>query len=281
MFFNKSKGEKYEKFLNEIKALSQEGVFFTDTHAHIHFAETDEETDKFVKNAYENNVKRIITIGIDYKDSLKAVKTAEKYENVFASVGVHPHDSKDFSYKEISKFEDLLENKKVMAVGEIGLDYYRNHSPKNIQQDVFNIFIDLAISNDLPIIIHNRDATDDCISVMNNFSFNRNIPGIIHCFNGDKKMLKWALDKNFLISYAGPVTYSKAEDLRNTVKYVPAENLLIETDSPYLSPLPFRGRQNEPKNVIFTANTIANLKEMKLYDLAIKLEQNYINLTEH
>jgi TatD DNase family protein len=280
MFFNKSKGEKYFNFLEEIKALEKEGVFFTDSHAHIHFGKTNEEIENFVKNAYEHNVKRILTIGIDYKDSLEAVKVASRFENVFSSVGVHPHDAKDFSYKKIGDFEKLLQNDKVLAVGEIGLDYFRNHSPQQVQHDVFAIFLDLAVSNDLPVIIHNRDATKDCISIMNSIDFRRNIPGIIHCFNGDRNMMKWALDKGFMISYAGPITYSKAEELRETVKYVPVENLLIETDSPYLSPLPFRGRQNEPKNVIFTANVIAKLKGLRLIELAVQLEKNFKNLTD-
>ena len=280
MFFNKPKGEKYGKFLNEIKALKDEGIFFTDSHAHIHFAKSEKEIETFVKNAADNNVKRLITVGIDYNDSVKALNTARKFENVFSSVGVHPHDSKNFSYTQIGDFEKLIKDENVIAIGEIGLDYYRNHSPKQVQHDVFAIFLDMAVANDLPVIIHNRDATEDCISIMNNIEFKRPVPGIIHCFNGNKNMFKWALDKGFLISYAGPVTYSKAEDLRATVKYVPLDGLLIETDCPYLSPLPFRGKQNEPKNVIFTANTIAKLKDVSLRKLALQLEKNYQRLTE-
>jgi TatD DNase family protein len=277
MFLNKRKGSKYQNFLNEIENLKKENLFLTDTHSHIHFSHF-EDINLLLMNMKENAVKRTITIGIDYKDSLNAFNLANKYDNIYASIGVHPHDSKDFTYSQIADFEILLSNKKVIAVGEIGLDYYRNHSPKEIQKDVFLTFLDMAISNNLPVIIHNREATKDCISVMNSIDFKLDNVGIIHCFNGDKTMLKWALDKGFMISYAGPVTYSKADELRETLKYVPLDRLLIETDCPYLSPSPVRGKQNEPAFVVFTAYTICSIKEIRIKQLALQLEQNFISL---
>ncbi len=274
MFLNKRKGIKYNDFIEELANLKKQGYFFTDTHSHLHFSHF-QDIDQILLSMTENAVKKAITVGIDYEDSLNAVDLAKKYENIFASVGVHPHDSKNFSYRLLPKFEELLSESKVIAIGEIGLDYYRNHSPKDIQKDVFLTFLDLAVSNKLPVVIHNRDATNDCIDVMNSIKFNLDIPGIIHCYNGDKSMLKWALDKGFMISYAGPVTYSKSDELRDTVNYVPMDRLFIETDCPYLSPSPVRGKQNEPAFVVFTAYTICSIRKISLIDLAIQLENNF------
>lgn len=278
MFLKKHKGDKFNNFLEEINALSKEGIFFTDTHAHIHFDSHFDDVDSLLVQARENGVNRVVTVGIDYEDSVKALALAKQYDNVFATVGVHPHDAKNFSINTISNFESMLTDKKVIAVGEIGLDYYRNHSPKDIQKEVFLTFLNMAISNNKPVVLHNRDASTDCISVMDTVDFKLDNPGIVHCFNGDREILKWALDKGFMISYAGPVTYSKADGLRDTVRYVPLDRLLIETDCPYLTPSPYRGRTNEPGYVAFTAYAISRIKEISVLQLAEQLERNFDDL---
>lgn len=275
MILNKHKGEKFTQFMEDIRTLSQEGVFFTDTHAHVHFEPAASDMTGVIERAKANAVNRMVTVGIDVADSISAVKLARKFENVYATVGVHPHDAKAFMYSDLGIVEELLTDSKVLAVGEIGLDYFRNHSPKDVQKDVFLTFLDVAISNHKPVVIHNRDATDDCMAVMDSVEFKLDIPGIIHCYNGDREMLKWALDKGFMISYAGPITYSKAEDLRETATYVPMDRLFIETDCPYLTPSPYRGRVNEPANVIYTAYTISRIKKINMIQLAEQLEQNF------
>lgn len=178
----------------------------------------------------------------------------------------------------LHEFEAMLRSDKVIALGEIGLDFYRNHSPQERQEDVFAILLDLAVAEEKPVIIHNRDATSRCMDVMDPIIGSRERNGIIHCFNGDKDFLRWALDNGFYISYAGPVTYKKSDDLRETLKYVPAERLFIETDCPYLAPMPYRGKTNEPARTVFTAETVCAEKGLSLQELAHRLEENFRTL---
>jgi len=260
--------------LNIVKTCAEEGVFLTDTHAHLHFPELVKDIDYHLKEASKAGVERFITIGINKKDSSKAVKLADKYENIFASAGIHPHDASEFNHSDIDFFINILKEEKVVAVGEIGLDYFRNHSPKHIQKDVFAIFLDLSVSEKLPFIIHNREATKDLIDVAAPIAGKKNYGGIVHCFNGDKDLMKWALDAGLFISFAGNLTYKKAEELRYALKYIPLDRLLVETDCPYLSPMPFRGKQNVPANVIFTAYTVCKVKGIDYKSLLLTLENN-------
>jgi len=261
-----------------LKILRENGAFFTDTHSHIHFEPLCSNLTAVFDNCKKNRIHRIINIGINYTDSLKALDIAKKYPFVYASIGVHPHDSNDFNLKELSLFEKLAKNEKVIAIGEIGLDYYRNYAPKDVQQSVFRIFLDLAISLNKPIIIHNRDASDDLIKILNEMNKGQKLKGIIHCFNGDKKIMRWALDNGFLISVAGNITYKKATEIQEAVKEVPIEHLLVETDSPYLAPIPKRGKTNEPSFTIYTAIYISKLLDIDLISLAKHTESNIARL---
>lgn len=274
MFIKKRSGSELSSFLNIVKKCAEEGVFLTDTHAHLHFPELATDIEHHLTEAENVGVKRFITIGINKKDSSKAVKLAEKYENIFASAGVHPHDAFEFNHSDIDFFINTFKQEKVVAVGEIGLDYFRNHSPKDIQKDVFAIFLDLSVSEKLPFIIHNREATKDLIDVADPIVGRKNHGGIVHCFNGDKNLMKWALDGGFFISFAGNLTYKKADELREALKYIPLDRLLVETDCPYLSPMPFRGKQNVPANVIFTAYTVCKVKDIDYRNLLLTLENN-------
>lgn len=275
----KKKGSlKHREFLEQLKEAVDAGAVFTDTHAHIHFEPLAGELDEVLGRAKEVGVNRVVTIGIDLKDSLKAQGIANKADNLFFSAGVHPHDAGDFDISQLSRFEEIMSDPKAVAIGEIGLDYFRNHSPHDKQKEVFAIFLDLAVGLNKPVVIHNRDAAKDCVDVMESVVKGRERNGVIHCFSGDRDLQKWALDNGFYISYAGPVTYNKADDLRETVKYVPADRLFIETDCPYLTPEPYRGRGNEPARVVYNALEISGIKGMKLYDFAVQLEENYIQL---
>lgn len=267
----------HNQFLESLSETVASGAVFTDSHAHLHFSPLADELDDVIRRAEENGVKRIITVGIDLKDSKKAQKISS-HRNIFFTAGVHPHDASEFTVAELAEFETLINDPKCLAIGEIGLDYFRNHSPHNRQKEVFLTFLDMAVSAGKPVIIHNRDASKDCIEVMNSVIKNRDKNGIIHCFNGDRDMLKWALDNGFYISYAGPVTYDKSEILRDTVRYVPLDRLFIETDCPYLTPAPYRGKTNEPAHVVYCANEICNINNINLYDFAVQLEQNYTQL---
>jgi TatD DNase family protein len=272
----KKNTQEFENFLSEINRLKEHGLFFTDTHAHVHF--DDLKNGHFLEDCITNSVKRIITIGIDLKDSKSALNFALKHKGIYAACGVHPHDSENFSVAQIEDFENLLKNEKVIAVGEIGLDYFRNLSPKDKQISTLLTFTDIALYHKKPIVIHNRDASKDIINILHNIIKDNFYGGIIHCFSGDKTLLKWALDRGFYISYAGPLTYSKADDLRDTVKYVPIDRVFIETDCPYLTPIPFRGVKNDPSFVIYTAYTLSKLTNTKIDILAEKLENNFKQL---
>jgi len=267
--------DAHQNYLAEIRKLEP---CFTDTHAHVHFKGMADNIENILNNCKEHRVKRFCTVGIELEDSRKALEMAKKYENIYAVLGVHPHDSADFKYETLSEFEKMLSHEKAIAVGEIGLDFYRNHSPKETQEQVFNTFLDLAITKELPVVIHNRDATENTIAILNNMVKSRDRNGIIHCFNGDMNMLKWALDNNFYLSFAGPVTYKKSDELRESLKYVPLDRLFIETDCPYLSPMPYRGKENEPAYVIYTAKTVAEIKGVSLKELADQLEINFKTL---
>lgn len=268
----------HNEFLAELKSVLEAGHTFTDTHAHIHFPPLSDDLDSVITRAEENGVKRMITVGIDLADSLKAREVSGRYDNVFFTAGVHPHDAAEFDLSQIDQFEKILSDKKALAIGEIGLDYYRNHSPADRQKEVFLTFLDMAVSLNKPVVIHNRDASADCVDIMNSVIKGREKNGIIHCFSGDKGLLKWALDNGFYISYAGPVTYQSSADLRDTVKYVPADRVFVETDCPYLTPSPYRGHTNEPANVVYTAKEICEINDINLADFAVQLEKNYTQL---
>jgi len=275
---NKSGSIVHNEFLAKLNNAVAGGTTFTDTHAHIHFSPLSAELSDVIKRASDNGVNRIVTVGIDLADSKKAKAVSEKHDNIFFTAGVHPHDASNFTLAQIAEFEALIVSPKAIAIGEIGLDYFRNHSPHDRQKEVFLTFLDMAVAHNKPVVIHNRDASKDCIDVMDSVVKGRENNGIIHCYNGDRDMLRWALDNGFYISYAGPVTYGKSEELRDTVKYVPLDRIFIETDCPYLSPSPFRGRTNEPAHVVYTANEICEIIDIEIEELAVQLEKNYTQL---
>lgn len=278
MFIKKRSGEELDSFIEIVKKTAEEKVFLTDTHAHLHFPELSANLADHISNASKVGVNRFITVGINRKDSLKAVELAENYENIFASAGVHPHDASGFSHLDLDFFANTFKKEKVIAVGEIGLDYFRNHSPKDIQKDVFAVFLDLSLSEKLPFIIHNREATGDLIDTADPIVGKKNYGGIIHCFNGDKDLMRWALDSGLIISFAGNLTYKKADELREALKYIPTDRLLVETDCPYLAPMPFRGKLNTPANVIFTAYTVCKVKKIDYKSLLLTMEDNLSKL---
>lgn len=264
-------------FYDEIESLKSDGLFFTDTHAHVHFR--DFKDDSFLDSCRKNGVRRVIAVGIDLKDSKNALEYVRDKKGFYCSVGVHPHDSKDFKTSDIEKFETLLDNEKVVAVGEVGLDFYRNISEKPVQENVFLTFLDMASYKKKPLIIHNRDASGDLMKTVDKvYKHSHSSIGIIHCFNGDKGLLKWALDKGFFISFAGPLTYKKSDELRDAVNFTPVDRIFVETDCPYLTPEPFRGRLNDPSYVVYTAYTLTKLLNISIQRLAEQLEKNLFTL---
>lgn len=251
--------------------------FWTDTHAHIHDDEYGRSVDEFISLAYDKNVKRIITIGIDYNDSVKALKTAEQYDNIHAACGMHPeYADKYIREKDYEQFYRLASNKKVVAVGETGLDFYYEENPDEKYQNIlFEDMADIAGRLDKPLVIHSRNAAEKTIKILDKvLKKHSNLKGIFHCFDGNMGVVDWIKDKNFYISYAGNLTFKSAENLRQALAVTPIDRLLIETDSPYLSPVPVRGRQNMPANVSYTGEYVAEFLNMPYNILMEQLESN-------
>ncbi len=270
---------------------------FIDSHCHIDGEQFDEDRDEVVRRAREAGVVAMLNIGTgdpNSDDFRRAVAVAERYEGVYASVGVHPHDAKLYNAAAEEHLVELAKSEKVIAWGEIGLDYYYDHSPRDVQRDVFRRQIRTARSLDLPIIIHSRDADDETVEILTE-EFGRRAdtpvrregcepdksvraPGIMHCFGGTPEMAEALMKIGFMISFAGNVTFKKAENLRESARVVPLDRLLIETDCPFLTPVPFRGKRNEPSFVVHTANFLAELYSVDVQDLAAATTSNFLRL---
>jgi TatD DNase family protein len=256
-------------------------MIFVDSHCHIDGDAFDSDRDEVVQRAKDAGVKAMLTIGTGNPHNgeiAKAVRVAEKYENVFASVGVHPHDAKLYDDDAENNLKELVKlSEKVIAWGEIGLDFYYDHSPRDVQTEVFRRQIRTAKDLNLPIIIHSRDANDETVEILRGECAGENFRGgIMHCFGGTPEMAHDLMEIGFMISFAGNVTFKKAENLREAARVVPLDKLLIETDCPFLTPVPFRGKRNEPSFVVHTARFLADLYGVELEVLAEKTTGNFI-----
>ncbi len=260
-----------------------------DSHCHIDGRQFDDDRDEVVQRARDAGVAAMLNIGTGdphSDDFRKAVAVAEKYENVFASVGVHPHDAKLYDDKAEANLIDLAKSEKVIAWGEIGLDYYYDHSPRDVQVEVFRRQIRTARSLNLPIIVHSRDADEETLAIIKEEFTPQaafadggvRVPGIMHCFGGTPKLAEELIAIGFLISFAGNVTFKKAENLRDSARVVPLDKLLVETDCPFLTPVPFRGKRNEPSYVVHTAKFLADLYGVEFETLAAQTTKNFLDL---
>ncbi|MFC7394718.1 TatD family hydrolase [Scopulibacillus cellulosilyticus] len=238
-----------------------------DTHTHINAADFKDDFDDVLKRAKEAGVSNMLVVGFDQPTITDAIKIIDEYDHIYGSVGWHPVDAIDMRDQDLQWIEELSSHPKVVALGEMGLDYHWDKSPKDIQKDVFRRQIDLAKRVKLPIIIHNREATDDIIQILKEENAEE-IGGIMHCFSADWEAAKQCLDMNFYISFGGPVTFKNAHLPKEVAVKVPDDKLLVETDCPYLSPHPYRGKRNEPARVRLVAEKIAELKGMSFEDLA-------------
>ncbi len=255
---------------------------FIDSHCHIDGEAFDGDRDEIVERARDAGVKIMLTVGTGNPhegEINRAVETADRYENVFASVGVHPHDAKEYNEQAETLLINLAKSSnKVIAWGEIGLDFYYDHSPREIQREVFIKQIRAARELDLPIIIHSRDADDETVEVLTAECSDENFRGgVMHCFGGTAAMAEALMKIGFMISFAGNVTFKKAENLREAARVVPLDKLLIETDCPFLAPAPFRGKRNEPAFVVETAKFLAEFYGVELEKLANQTTQNFLD----
>ncbi|MGM0409865.1 MAG: TatD family hydrolase [Bacillota bacterium] len=230
-----------------------------DTHAHLDFPRFDKDRDEVIKRAQNKGVKNIVNIGSNMTTSRNSVELSRRYENIYAAIGIHPHDADTFNLNVSKKLNKLADNDKVVAIGEIGLDFHYDNSPREKQKQSFRAQLRLAKKLDLPVVIHTRDADKETLNILKDEKA-IDIGGIMHCFASDKKMAKEILDLGFYIAFGGLITFKNLSNLRDVVKEVPLDRLLIETDSPYLTPEPHRGKRNEPAYVKFVAEKIAEIK---------------------
>ncbi len=247
---------------------------YADPHFHLESKKFSEDREEVIKRAKESGLNYLLS-PIDFTDNEielePVISIAEKTENYFLSFGVHPHNAKFWNGKTEKKLLNLIKNRKNVAVGEIGLDYYYNLSPKEDQISAFKAQIEIAKDFELPIIIHLRDAFDDAAKIL----FGKNIKGILHSYTGNTEFLKEGLKNNFFVSFSGMITFKKAENIRESFLETPIERLLLETDSPYLAPVPMRGKRNEPSFVIYTYKKASELLKIEEEILKLKLEENF------
>jgi TatD DNase family protein len=254
---------------------------FIDSHCHIDGEQFDVDRDDVVQRARDAGVVAMLNVGTGDPrsgDFERAVDVVNRYVNVFAAVGVHPHDAKLYDDAAEEHLVDLIRrNDKIIAWGEIGLDFYYDHSPRDVQLSVFKRQIAKARELKLPIIIHSRDANDETVqTLVDECSYSSFAGGIMHCFGGTADMAKSLMAVGFLISFAGNVTFKKAENIREAASVVPLDRLLIETDCPFLTPVPLRGKRNEPGFVTHTARFLADLYGVKTEELADRTTQNFL-----
>jgi len=240
---------------------------YIDTHAHLFYPNFEEDLDEVIFRAKENNIDYILVPATDIKTSEEVIKLTEKYDMIYGAVGVHPHDTKNWDKSFIPKIEKLANNKKIVTIGEIGLDYYYDFSPKEKQIEAFKSQIDLALKLDLPIIVHNRDSDEDVMEIIRSYC-GAGLKAQFHCFNGSLENAMELVGMNYMISFTGNVTFKKADNLRKILQHIPPENLLLETDSPFMTPVPHRGKRNEPSFVKFIAEQIADSHNLRLLDVA-------------
>ena len=252
---------------------------FIDSHAHIQLSQFNPDRDAVLKRAHEASVSHILVIGFDMETSLGAVELAEKHAHIYATVGIHPHDAKDLTPDVLEAFRELAAHPKVIALGEMGLDYYRNLSPRHLQKEAFEKQLDLAEELQMPIVIHNRDAYMDILPILE--ARQGKIQGVLHCFTGDVELMHRSLTIGFHIGIGGIVTYPNAKDVQAVAREVPEDRLLIETDCPWLAPQFRRGKRNEPAYVRAVAEKIAELRGTSVEVIGETTTRNFQELFAH
>jgi len=243
-----------------------------DSHAHLEMAEFDSDRDAVIARAAAAGLTAIVTVGTTIPDCIKALEIAHLHPMVYAAVGIHPHEVKGIDDGTYDTLRELARQAKVVALGEIGLDFFYDHSPREVQIRRFEEQVELALELDLPVIIHDREAHGETLQILQRHR--GSLRGVVHCFSGDAAMARECLEMGFYLSVAGPVTYRKADQLRAVVREIPVDRLLVETDCPYLAPQPFRGKRNEPAYVVETARRVAEVKGVEPRDLERQTEEN-------
>ncbi|MCF8010141.1 MAG: TatD family hydrolase [Clostridiales bacterium] len=248
-----------------------------DTHVHLFDEQYNEDRELVIQRFQENGIKKVICVSFNMETIKQAVTIAEKYDFIYASAGVHPHHAQEVSSGYLDIISEWNEHPRIVAIGEIGLDYYRDNSQREEQRKVFREQLALARELEKPVIIHDRDAHEEILEILKKDGVGR-AKGVMHCFSGDCDLAKECMELGFYISIAGPVTFKNAHKIKEVAAYVPLDCLLVETDCPFLSPEPYRGKRNEPAHVRFVAEKIAAIKDITLENLAGATNNNAARL---
>ena len=251
-----------------------------DSHCHLDFKDFQDDLYLVIKKAYNSNVKHMLSISVNLEDFNNVYKVANSYDNIYCTTGIHPNNVPENKNNELL-FEKLslnLNKKKVIGVGETGLDFYRNEENRINQIEYFNTHLEVSGLFNYPTIVHTRNAEKDTINCIEKAVKKYSTKGLIHCFTSTMELAKKVLDEGFYISFSGIITFKKVDDLIEVVKYVPLDRILVETDAPFLAPMPFRGKRNEPSFVTHTLEKIAEIKKKKVEDMAQITTNNFFNL---
>lgn len=259
------------------------GLSLVDTHAHLDMKDFDKDREEVIVRALNAGIRTIITVGTSVESSKKAIGLAEEYPQILAAVGIHPHDTTSAKKADIDILAKMAKHPKVVAIGETGLDFYRNHAPREKQIEVLKWQLDLAVQIKLPIIIHCRQAEKDMLSLLTDWTLsNKSQPeqrrGVIHCFSGDSNVARQYLDMGFYLSLAGYIGYPASRNAQSVIRSIPSNRLLVETDCPFLPPQVYRGKRNEPAYVAITAEVLANIRGVSLETVARETTQNALRL---
>jgi TatD DNase family protein len=255
---------------------------FIDSHAHLDSADFDTDRPAVIRRARDAQVERVLAVGSGTGPGTSdcTLQLAEQFEILDASIGIHPHEAALATEQNLQWLAQLAGHRKVVAWGEIGLDFYYQHSPRDVQIRLFARQLVLAKEASLPVIIHTREAEAETLEVLKAHWSDSNLGGILHCYSGTWQLARACLDLGFCISFSGLVTFARSENVREVVKQIPLDRLLIETDAPFLAPVPHRGKRNEPAFVVETAKVMAHLKNVSLEDLGAVTTANYYRLLE-
>ncbi|EQC45459.1 TatD family hydrolase [Bacteriovorax sp. Seq25_V] len=248
-------------------------VGLIETHCHLDYLK-DLSTEEIVSKSNEYHVEKIITIAVSPDNLDTVIELTREHDCVYGTQGIHPHDAKFFSKEVLQKVESNLNEPKIVAVGEIGLDYHYNKSPKEIQIEAFESFLQLASDKDLPVVIHTRDADEDTKNTLLKFSAKLKRKGVIHSFTSSIELAQFCLDQGFHLGFNGIITFKNAENVRDVLRITPLERILIETDAPFLTPIPYRGKENAPFYLPFIAKAIAEIKDVPVEEILRITKEN-------
>jgi TatD DNase family protein len=250
-----------------------------DSHCHLDFNQFDADRDQVIRRAEQQGIKAIVVPAVDINSSRRILELCDQYDLLYGAVGVHPNSSADWQDEWTDELRALAQHEKVVAIGEIGLDFYRDHSPHTVQKQAFRLQLALAATLNLPVIVHNREASSDVLGMLEESALvNRSRKGVLHSFSSDWEVAQEALAMGYYMGFTGPITYKKADDLRSVARQAPLDRVLVETDSPFLAPQKYRGKRNEPQFVTEVVVRLAAERSLSYDEIARQTTQNAINL---